>query len=390
MADNDRFRILFDRYATKEAEIQEREELFTLIGTGEYTSQLDQLIDERWDGVIPEWVRENDAEKAELNFEAIMQRVKVRRMAPYRRTAIAAAVILLIGAAAIVGVLTNNHKTTPQIANQEPRFKNDVDPGKYKARLTLADGTVVILDSAETGQLAQQGNTVVINKDGQIVYIEKGQGTDRVLYNSLSTARGETYATVLADGTRVWLNSASSIKYPVVFVGKERRVIITGEAYFEVAHNASKPFHVEVNGLDVQVLGTHFNINSYSDEPVTKTTLLEGSIKLTNSGKSTMLSPGQQIQLASNGEMNLVRNADVDQAVAWKNGVFDCNGLNISDIMRQVGRWYDVEIKMEPGITQDKFVGRIPRTVTLANLLKVLELNGVKFSIDGKKITVMK
>lgn len=389
MVDNERFRLLFERYATKEAEIKEKEDLFTLIGTGEYNSLLDQLIEERWNGFIPEWVRENDTEKAAIVFEAIMQRVKVRKITPYKRITVAAAIILLIGFGSYFLLIKNKQQS--EIANtQQERFKNDVDPGKYKARLTLADGTVVVLDSAEARQLAKQGNTVVINKDGKIIYNTKGQPTGDVLYNTLSTARGETYATILADGTKVWLNSASSIKFPVAFAGKERRVVITGEAYFEVAHDASKPFHVEVNSMDVQVLGTHFNINSYSDEPVIKTTLVEGSVKVTNSGKSMMISPGQQIQLNANGQMNLIKDADVEQAVAWKNGLFDCNGLDITAIMRQIGRWYDMEVKLEPGLTQDKFIGRIPRTVTLANLLKVLELNGVKFTIDGKKITVMK
>jgi ferric-dicitrate binding protein FerR (iron transport regulator) len=357
--------------------------------------------------VIPEWVRENDAEKAEMNFQAILQRVKVKKMSSYRRIAVAAAIILLIGLATLVAVLTNNHKTPPQTANHEQNFKNDVDPGKYKARLTLADGTVVILDSAETGQLAQQGNTVIVNKDGKIVYDAKGQVPGEVLYNVLSTARGETYATVLADGTKVWLNSASSIKFPVAFTGKERVVEITGEAYFEVAHRAKQPFRVHLpNGSVVEDIGTSFNINSYTDEDAIKTTLIEGSVRVTplspagggevnaspdrkrpGVDRGIILKPGQQAVDTRNSLLT-TRSADLDAVLAWKNGLFQFNNADIKTVMRQLARWYDIEVVYEGAIPVRKFEGKIQRDLSLADVLEPLAKNQVHFKIEGKRITI--
>lgn len=397
MIDNERFRFLFKRYAAKTADTEEITELFQLIKTDKYNKLLDELIDEFWIGAIPEWIKVNDHQKARDNYEAIQHRIKLRKVYFFKRISVAAAVLIVISVGGYF--LFNKNSRHTELAKAQPqRFKNDVEPGKYKAKLTLADGTVIVLDSAKAGTLTIQGGTVLTNHQGQLVYERTNSPltAEPSLMNTLSTAKGETYATVLQDGTKVWMNSASSIKFPVAFTGNERRVEIIGEAYFEVARDVSKPFYVTFPSLGggrdgiIEVLGTHFNINSYSDEPFLTTTLLEGSIRITGPVQAMKLSAGQQVQMTSNGEINLVRNADVDRAIAWKNGLFDCNGLDVAAIMRQVARWYNVEVRLEPGLTGDKFVGRIPRTVSLANLLKVLELNGVRFTIDGRKITVMK
>ncbi|HEX6169267.1 MAG TPA: FecR domain-containing protein, partial [Chitinophagaceae bacterium] len=186
-----------------------------------------------------------------------------------------------------------------------------------------------------------------------------------------------------------WLNATSSIHFPTSFAGKERRVEITGEAYFEIAKNRDMPFIVTVNNAEVQVLGTHFNVNAYNDEENVKTTLLEGSVKFVSRDNINMLKPGQQSQLTNNGLIKLVSNVDVEEVVAWKNGMFDFENAGIETVMRQLARWYDVEIEYN-GKTDDLFIAEMRRNIKLSDALKALELTGkVKFDIQGKKIIVM-
>lgn len=384
MADNHRFQLLFDKYANKEAEAQEKLELFALIHSGEYDSLLDELIGQRWKGTIPEWPKVNDEEKAEANFNAIMRQLKVRKMTFFRRVAVAAAIILVAG---LGGFYLLNKKETKSDVAKVRLLKNDIDPGKYKAKLTLADGSTIVLDSAQTGELAKQGNTVITNKEGQIIYEARKHDGSEVLYNGLSTARGEMYATVLSDGTKVWLNSASSIRYPVTFIGNERRVEITGEAYFEVAHNASKPFRVSVNDMTVEVLGTHFNINSYSDEDALKTTLLEGTVKVTKGDNVVKLVPGEQSVL-NGSALSVNKEVNTDEVVAWKQGLFHFEDADLSAILRQFARWYDVQVVYEGAVPQKKFFVIVKRNSSLASVLKALQANNVKFRIEGKKLIV--
>jgi ferric-dicitrate binding protein FerR (iron transport regulator) len=188
----------------------------------------------------------------------------------------------------------------------------------------------------------------------------------------------------------VWLDAASSIRYPTAFTGGQRSVDITGEAYFEVTRNTKMPFRVRIDSnTEVEVLGTHFNINAYENEEAIKTTLLEGAVKVIRSGNAKMLLPGQQAAVDRNGGIQLVENADVDAVVAWKEGFFDCDGLDIEAIMRQVGRWYDIDVRFDGGVTSDKFAGKIPRSASLVTLLKVLESSDVHFKVENKNITVM-
>lgn len=303
--------------------------------------------------------------------------------------AVAASIVLALGFASYFLLFNNPKQEVARIVTEEQRFKNDVDPGQYKARLTLADGRTIILDSAALGELVKQGNTIVLNKKGQLVY-KAGGNNSEVLYNTLSTAKGEMYATVLADGSKVWLNSVSSIKYPVAFTGKERRVEITGEAYFEIKHDSKMPFVVNVNGMEVHDLGTEFNINAYADEEVIKTTLVEGSAKVVKENNSQLLSPGQQLQLNTTGEMNLINNADIDEAVAWRSGRFLFKSIDIKNLMRQLTRWYDVDVNYET-VPVTRFNAKISRETPLSSILKALELTGeVRFRIEGKKVVVMR
>ena len=264
---------------------------------------------------------------------------------------------------------------------------NDVQPGQFKARLTLDDGSTVVLDSLN--KQLQQGNTSIVNKDGQLVYEQQGK-SEKALYNTLSTAKGQTYGTVLSDGSKVWLNSQSSIRYPVSFNGDVREVEIDGEAYFEV-QKAKDPFIVKTQGVEVEVLGTHFNVNSYSDEDAIRTTLLEGKVKVhtTSNNTITILQPGQQASLnKQTKQLNKLDDVDVDEAVAWRFGYFKFTNADLQTVLRQIARWYDVEVEYAGKVPKMDFLGKLPRTSNLSQVLATLETNEVHFTIEGKKIVV--
>jgi transmembrane sensor len=304
-------------------------------------------------------------------------------------TYMAAACIIII---AIIGGLkwwgTNKNDTLkpPAVVAQ----KNDVQPGSFKARLTLGDGSVVDLDSFSKKQL-EQGSTTVYTKDGQLVYQPQGKQEDKILYNTLTTAKGQMYATVLADGSKVWLNSQSSIRYPVSFSQDRREVEITGEAYFEVAKMKDKPFIVKAEGVEVEVLGTQFNINTYSDEETIKTTLLEGKVKMhaTASKSLVILQPGQQGSLdMATHQLRRIVDVDVEEAVAWRFGYFQFNDTELKAVLSQVARWYDVEVIYQGSIPQKKFWGKISRSNTLSQVIVAIEKYGVHCNLQGRKLIV--
>lgn len=322
-----------------------------------------------------------------IHQPAIQSTGLVRKMKWLR---IAAAIIVLFSVGAYFWL--NRSSTKNEIVKTEPaqELKNDVLPGSNKAILTLANGSQIVLDSAANGKLAQQGNTEVTKfANGELVYKGTGNLANEVLYNTMSTPRGGQYRLILPDGSRVWLNAASSIRYPTTFIGKERTVEITGEAYFEVVKNAAMPFKVTANGMEVAVLGTHFNINAYNDEPSVKTTLLEGSVKVSKGSSHTIIKPGQQTQLNSSGVIKVIQNADVAEAVAWKDGRFEFKDADLKTIMRQVMRWYDVDVEYQGNDALERyFTADISRNKTLSGLLKILKLSDVDFKLEGKKLTV--
>lgn len=278
----------------------------------------------------------------------------------------------------------------------------DVAPGRNRAVLILADGSAIALDSSADGMLAQQGNTDISKlSDGQIVYAHKGDKSKEAMMNTIQTPKGGQYKLTLSDGTKVWLNAASSIRFPAAFTGSERKVQVTGEAYFEIAAlplgeaSGKIPFIVQIivphgNGGEIRVLGTHFNVNAYSDaaEAVIKTTLLEGSVKIIRGDQSSLLSPGQQALLGEDGEIKLIKNANLEEAVAWKNGYFQFESADLTAVLREAARWYDLEIVFEGKIPKDKFTGRIERSVNLSRLLKWMEWSDVNFEVEGKKVIV--
>ena len=328
-------------------------------------------------------------------FKAIHDKIRSeskqarRRVISLRRFGIAASVIGLILFSTFL--LFNRKPSTDFVKTDvnEQRFKDDVSPGGDKAILTLADGSSIVLDDAQNGTLTQQGSSKVIKLGGKLMYDPTNKDAKEIVYNTISTPNGGQYQLELPDGTLVWLNAISSIHFPTSFVGKERRVEVKGEAYFEVAKNREMPFIVTVNNAEIQVLGTHFNINAYADEDDVRTTLLEGSVKFVHGVNTNTLKPGQQSQLSTDGITKIVSNVDVEEVVAWKNGMFDFENAGIETVMRQLSRWYDVEIEYK-GKTDDLFIAEMRRNIKLSDALKALELTGkVKFEIQGKKIIVM-
>lgn len=267
----------------------------------------------------------------------------------------------------------------------------DIQPGGNKATLTLGNGEKIVLDAAATGVLAEQGS-IEIRKatDGQIVYNIKGKNGNTSVINTIETQNGGQYQINLPDGTKVWLNAASSLKYPTSFTANERKVELKGEAYFEVSKNAQKPFKVKLaNDAEIKVLGTHFNVNAYQEEESINATLLEGSIVMKSGLKEKKITPGQQAQAFSDHRINIVKDVNLNQAVAWKNGFFSIDVISLQDIMTQVEKWYDVKVIYKEDI-QIELVARIPRNVPLSELLKLLEYTKkVHFKLEGKKLYVM-
>lgn len=322
---------------------------------------------------------------------------RVRQMTRQKAAMIAAAVLFLIAG----GWYFSSHSgpdgspvTSRTAKTATPALRQDILPGSNKAILTLGDGSTIVLDSARTGSLARQGNSQVLKTgDGQLKYAPNSNAVSVVAYNVLSTPRGGQYKLTLQDGTDVWLNAGSSIRYPTTFSGKERRVEITGEAYFEIAKNAAMPFRVAVNGsaqndngLEIEVLGTQFNVNAYKDEPGLKTTLVEGSVRLVRGRSTSVLKPYQQALVSADGGFKTMSLTDVDQVIAWKNGAFEFDDADISTVMRQISRWYDVEVVYEGKVPADHFSGRFSRNTSLAGVLKILNISGIQLIAENKKI----
>ena len=302
----------------------------------------------------------------------------------FRMTAAAAIIILAVGSYFIFFKNQNNQEQLATI--KQP---NDfAAPNATKAYITLSNGSRVYLDSLKNGIVMQEGN-ITINKQGdQVIYAgSQQQAASIVSYNTLTVPKGsKPFKLLLADGSTVWLDAASTITYPTLFIGKERKVELkSGQAYFEIAHNSAMPFKVKKADAEVEVLGTHFNINAFDDEPAMKVTLLEGSVRV-NKGKSSItIKPGQQAQ--ANSAIKVI-NADLEEVMAWKNDNFQFEGADINTVMKQLARWYNVEIQVRGNIPEH-FGGTISRNVNVSKVFEMLKLTGeVNYKIDGRKITV--
>ena len=363
---------------------------------------------------LDEWYHSFNDEEAVINSRAndtpqqLNERLKIRlqqtileqknNVIPMRRRwrlpAAAAAVALIILASATFLFFSSKYpqQQLTAVKQVKKKPKTDFAPGGNKAVLTLADGSAIVLDSAVNGTISNQGKIKVVKLDnGLLAYSINGQQVtenDAAFFNTISTPRGGQYQVTLSDGTRVWLNAASSIRFPVMFAGKERKVEITGEAYFEVAKNKQMPFKVKANSSEIEVLGTHFNVNAYNDEAATRTTLLEGSVKIKKDNYSALLVPGQQSQVNKNGEIKVVNNADIEEVVAWKDGLFILKKADIPSVLRQIARWYDVDIVYKGNVPAGRITGDMPRNMKLSKMLEVMELVGVHFKIEDNKVLV--
>jgi transmembrane sensor len=304
--------------------------------------------------------------------------------------AAAAAIVIAVG----LGIYQFALRDQPSvIAEQPPKNENipaDIQPGGNKAMLTLGDGSVVALTDAENGLLASQGSSNVMKlANGELAYQSNNQQANEVMFNTIVTPRGGKYRLTLPDGSKVWMNAESSLRYPTVFTGPVREVELNGEAYFEVARNTEKPFHVQVKDMKVEVLGTHFNIMAYENEAAIATTLVEGSVRVSSPSQQLLLKPGQQALAENSGGMKMLNDVDVQQVLAWKNDYFQFNADPLDHLMRQIERWYDVSVKFEGAVPERKFGGKISRSSSLGDILRVLELSDVKFRVQGKTITVI-
>ena len=390
------FKELLEKYLDESIQPQERQQLASMLEDPACRAMLDEevllLLSSRTYAMEPD---QQIKDSIQYKLEKEMLPAPLVSVQPHvrilRQWGWAAAVL-----AFVVGgwyLFTNIKRNDAPLAGKTGTVQPGViTPGGSKAILTLADGSLITLDSAVNGDIARQGNTSIVKlADGQVVYRPQGISVGEGGMNTLSTPRGGQYQLTLPDGSKVWLNAASSITYPAAFAGNERKVKITGEAYFEVVANKSKPFLVSVNGgSTVEVLGTHFNINSYIDENSVRTTLLEGRVRIRSGKNSVVLQPGQQsVVQAGREEVSVNSNLDIERLVAWKNGLFVFEDDDIKSIMRQVGRWYDVEIVYDNPPLSKLFMGKIPRDAPVSMVLELLETTGqVHFKIEGKKIIV--
>lgn len=382
MATREEIESLYQRYLNNAISKEELEKLLEMLHTQEGELTISSLIDGTWS----EMFEETQQAPATSAF-------KLKRI--WYRVAAAAVVLLLFS---VGGYFIFHHSASDQTADtskQHASDNNDVAPGGNRAVLTLADGTQIILDSASTGAVTQQGSTKIIKLDnGQLAYNSLNKKSGEILYNTISTPKGGQYQIVLADGSKVWLNAASSLRFPASFSGKERKVELTGEGYFEVAKNTSMPFRVNVGDMQVEVLGTHFNVNAYEDEHSVATTLLEGTVRIKSEASidpesdAVTLRPGEQADLAKDGDLKINHSVNLTEVVAWKDGNFEFNNTPVADIMQQISRWYDVEIDYKGALPAQQLTGKISRGVNLSQLIEMIQYTGVNAEINNKKIII--
>lgn len=381
--DTSRINYLLQRYTSRTCTRQELEELFAYIARSPDNEVFHDFMEHLYqDNPSGKTLPEVDLDSVYRN---IIPPAPVKRISPFRYAA-AAAILLAVAALAFLWLKPGRTiRTDAPLARQTD---SPIAPGTNKAVLTLADGTTIPLDS-NGQQVINAGNTAVSRHNGQLVY-DAGVKDGHVHYHTLSTPRGGQFRLTLPDGTKVWLNSASSLRYPTAFTGKERTVELQGQGYFEVTQNAAQPFMVKVNTMQVQVLGTGFDIMAYRDEATVNTTLVEGSVQVKEGSATRLLKPGQQAMLRHDNHTLTVQEADIEKIIAWKNGLFVFNNMTLTAILREVARWYDVEIVYTVTPSAELYGGGISRNLQLSGVLDLLEANGFNhFRIEDRKVIVL-
>jgi len=395
---------LLERYLDDSLTEKELNKLFNDLNRRRNNEELQQIIEKVL--INNEFPGLADKRRKDIVFQQLMQAAKEsddesidgesefditsrRKIPVWTRLVAAASTVILITAGTYFWISSNSKKEIANTERTSKYLKNDIAPGTNKAVLTLGDGSTLILDDTHKGVIANQSNTKVIKlNDGQLAYNIIKAKPAQILYNTITTPRGGQYKLVLPDGSKVLLNAASSIRFPVAFVGNERKVDITGEVYFEVTKNKSLPFKVSVRDMNIEVFGTHFNVMAYDNESLIKTSLIEGAVKVSKGETVAMLSPGQQAQLNKQGTLKVDKNVNINEEVAWMNGWFIFNAADIDDIMRQICRWYDVDVVYEGRISKETFSGMVNRNSNVSQVLKIMEQAGIKFKIEGRKIIV--
>lgn len=392
---------LYRRYVNKSATREERAEFRQLLLKAEFDPELRALLEETWKSIGEEEKVFDSGQSQNMLGYILAQEAETGRTDPGvggiakllfmgRRFRMAVAVCALLLISGIVVFINRKSGFDDNInLTGNNTYKTDIGPGQNGAILTLADGTQIELDSVANGVIAHEEGTNLELKDGKLVYSssETDIQAEELRYNVLTTPRGRQFNLILPDGSQVWLNAASSIRYPLRF-GKNNRIVeIKGEAYFEITPDKTKPFLVHRDGVEVEVLGTHFNVNSYADEEDIKVTLIEGSVKVKSSGGFIVLKPGQQARISEN-QMVILEN-QAESALAWKKGLFYFDKANIQAVMRQLEKWYNVEIEYEGAISKREFQGEIQRELNLSEVLDVLRRTDVNFRVEGRKLIVM-
>jgi transmembrane sensor len=420
------FEELLQKYINQTCSPAEVDELFAMVERGETGAAGKELLQQHFQQGLQPTGYTNDAlrQRLQSRFELVKQQIADEESTPKRRSLLwrwmaAAAIIVLVGCGIWYWMLTEKHVLP--VSYQEA----EVQPGSDKAVLTLADGKTISLDSSTQGTIGRQGQTSINQRGGQLIYDASKAPSGAEIYNTLSTPRGGQYQLTLPDGSKVWLNAASSIRFPAVFNDSARVVYITGEVYFEVTPSSTPPagggvkgnkipFIVNVlpsfggagggPGAEIKVLGTHFNVNAYGDEDAIRTTLLEGQVRVakreTANGKrqteeeselAVILKPGEQAALTrTNSPLTIDHSPNLEQVMAWKNGLFRFDGVELKTMMRQLSRWYDVDITFAPGApVTELFNGAIQRSLQLSQVLTGMDAMGIHVKREGKRLIVI-
>lgn len=368
MENSQLYQTLVKRYLDNTASQEELDLFFHLLQEGKLDTYLEEMSH----------AAQSSAPVVQLEIET----KKLRRSFGFLRYAIAASLILAISTATYL-FNQNKSATSPQ-ALVRTNLQPQAAPGSKKAILLLSDGRKILLDESE--QTIHDANANIISEDNRLVY--QSNPSTQIAYNTITTPKGGEYKLSLPDGSQVWLNAESSLRYPTAFSGAERVVELTGEAYFEVAKNREQPFIVHSKEAEVKVLGTHFNVMAYDDENYMKTTLEEGAVLLKKNGKEVMLKPGEGGTIVKGSGTIAVAKTDINQDLAWKNGNFYFQKTELAAIMKQIARWYDLEIRYAGAVPKKRFVGKISRNTNLSDVLDVLRLSDVRFSMTGKTLIV--
>lgn len=394
--DQSRLTYLFNSYYNKTASLQEKKEFLDIVARSEHDEDLQSLLTEKWltynndqevlndrqtDEIVQAILHPMRNDESSLNKKPII----IRRLMRFS----AAAAVLLIAGLSLFFLYRPASVDLKTAGLGSKEMGDKIVQGGKKAVLTLGDGSEITLDTAQQGMLIRQGNAKVSRQSlATLAYHNENGTSPEVVYNTLSTPKGGQYQLILPDQTKVWLNSFSSIRFPTQFTGKERKVSITGEVYFEVSKNAKMPFKIDVNQMQVEVLGTHFNIMAYHDESSINTSLLEGSVSVRSGNQKKILSPGQESRVSKDGSIAVVP-ADIDGVMAWKDGKFNFNQCALPKIMRQISRWYNVEVIYQGAIPEGRFSGIINQANDISKILDILQAGGVNFKTEGRKIIVL-